>query len=183
MLPRHIANQLKDGKSVQAGQSHLSPQLSVSVYLSVALSKCPSFSGEFEACTILFSDVVTFTNICAACEPIDIVHMLNRMYSKFDRLTNVHDIYKVLTLMLSSSQEVYDGYCGAWNKYLWMRLLKTIIFKQGNYCVEAEMHFVLNEVVAAITVQNSFHHLPLVLIQTFPCIVFILWSKMDLNPA
>uniref|UniRef100_A0A4W6EXE2 guanylate cyclase n=1 Tax=Lates calcarifer TaxID=8187 RepID=A0A4W6EXE2_LATCA len=72
MLPRHIANQLKDGKSVKA--------------------------GEFDVCTILFSDVVTFTNICAACEPIDIVHMLNSMYSKFDRLTNVHDVYKVETI-------------------------------------------------------------------------------------
>ncbi|XP_026158067.1 guanylate cyclase soluble subunit beta-2 [Mastacembelus armatus] len=72
MLPRHIANQLKDGKSVEA--------------------------GEFEVCTVLFSDVVTFTNICAICEPIHIVHMLNSMYSKFDRLTNVHDIYKVETI-------------------------------------------------------------------------------------
>ncbi|XP_045911398.1 guanylate cyclase soluble subunit beta-2-like isoform X1 [Micropterus dolomieu] len=72
MLPRHIANQLKDGKSVKA--------------------------GEFEVCTILFSDVVTFTNICAACEPIQIVHMLNSMYSKFDRLTTVHDVYKVETI-------------------------------------------------------------------------------------
>ncbi|CAJ1087129.1 LOW QUALITY PROTEIN: guanylate cyclase soluble subunit beta-2-like [Xyrichtys novacula] len=72
MLPRHIANQLKDGKSVEA--------------------------GEFEVCTILFSDVVTFTNICAACEPIHIVHMLNSMYSKFDRLTSIHDIYKVETI-------------------------------------------------------------------------------------
>ncbi|XP_074482583.1 guanylate cyclase soluble subunit beta-2 [Sebastes fasciatus] len=72
MLPRHIANQLKDGKSVKA--------------------------GEFEVCTILFSDVVTFTSICAACEPIHIVHMLNSMYSKFDRLTNIHDIYKVETI-------------------------------------------------------------------------------------
>ncbi|XP_023282704.1 guanylate cyclase soluble subunit beta-2-like [Seriola lalandi dorsalis] len=72
MLPRHIANQLKDGKSVKA--------------------------GEFEVCTILFSDVVTFTNICAACEPIHVVHMLNSMYSKFDRLTNIHDIYKVETI-------------------------------------------------------------------------------------
>uniref|UniRef100_A0A3B4APZ5 guanylate cyclase n=1 Tax=Periophthalmus magnuspinnatus TaxID=409849 RepID=A0A3B4APZ5_9GOBI len=72
MLPRHIANQLKDGKSVEA--------------------------GEFEVCTILFSDVVTFTNICSACEPIQIVHMLNSMYSKFDRLTSVHDVYKVETI-------------------------------------------------------------------------------------
>uniref|UniRef100_A0A665UJ65 guanylate cyclase n=1 Tax=Echeneis naucrates TaxID=173247 RepID=A0A665UJ65_ECHNA len=68
MLPRHIANQLKDGKR------------------------------EFEVCTILFSDVVTFTNICASCEPIAVVHMLNSMYSKFDQLTSVHDVYKVETI-------------------------------------------------------------------------------------
>ncbi|KAL4656927.1 guanylate cyclase soluble subunit beta-2-like [Arapaima gigas] len=72
MLPQHVANQLKEGKKVEA--------------------------GEFEVCTILFSDVVTFTNICAACEPIQIVNMLNSMYSKFDQLTNVHDVYKVETI-------------------------------------------------------------------------------------
>ncbi|KYO34367.1 hypothetical protein Y1Q_0007638 [Alligator mississippiensis] len=72
MLPKHVANQLKEGKKVE--------------------------SGEFNSCTILFSDVVTFTNICAACEPIQIVNMLNSMYSKFDRLTNVHEVYKVETI-------------------------------------------------------------------------------------
>ncbi|XP_031217329.1 guanylate cyclase soluble subunit beta-2 isoform X1 [Mastomys coucha] len=72
MLPEHVANQLKEGRKVAA--------------------------GEFETCTILFSDVVTFTNICAACEPIQIVNMLNSMYSKFDRLTNVHEVYKVETI-------------------------------------------------------------------------------------
>lgn len=51
--------------------------------------------GEFKECTILFSDVVTFTNICSECDPIQIVNMLNSMYSKFDRLTSVHDVYKV----------------------------------------------------------------------------------------
>ena len=52
-------------------------------------------AGEFKTCTILFSDVVTFTNICAACKPIQIVNMLNSMYSKLDRLTSVHEVYKV----------------------------------------------------------------------------------------
>ena len=60
--------------------------------------------GEFKECTILFSDVVTFTNICSMCEPIQIVLMLNSMYLRFDRLTTVHNVYKVhttdLTLML-----------------------------------------------------------------------------------
>ncbi|GCB79640.1 hypothetical protein scyTo_0016016 [Scyliorhinus torazame] len=72
MLPEHVANQLKEGKKVEA--------------------------GDFKECTILFSDVVTFTNICAACEPIQIVHMLNSMYSQFDRITTVHDVYKVETI-------------------------------------------------------------------------------------
>ncbi|XP_073439441.1 guanylate cyclase soluble subunit beta-2-like [Dendrobates tinctorius] len=72
MLPQHVANQLKEGKKVQA--------------------------GEFPTCTILFSDVVTFTNICSACEPIQIVNMLNAMYSRFDHLTSVHDVYKVETI-------------------------------------------------------------------------------------
>ncbi|XP_044914423.1 guanylate cyclase soluble subunit beta-2-like [Felis catus] len=72
MLPEHVANQLKEGKKVAA--------------------------GEFKTCTILFSDVVTFTNICAACQPIQIVTMLNSMYSKFDRLTSVHEVYKVETI-------------------------------------------------------------------------------------
>ncbi|KAF4025610.1 hypothetical protein G4228_017704 [Cervus hanglu yarkandensis] len=72
MLPEHVANQLKEGRKVA--------------------------TGEFKTCTILFSDMVTFTNICAACEPIQIVNMLNSMYSKFDRLTSVHEVYKVETI-------------------------------------------------------------------------------------
>ncbi|KAM9439599.1 guanylate cyclase soluble subunit beta-2-like [Clarias gariepinus] len=72
MLPKHVANQLKEGKRVEA--------------------------GEFKECTVLFSDVVTFTNICSQCEPIQIVNMLNSMYLKFDRLTTVHNVYKVETI-------------------------------------------------------------------------------------
>ncbi|MBN3324585.1 GCYB2 cyclase, partial [Atractosteus spatula] len=72
MLPKHVANQLKEGKKVEA--------------------------GEFKECTVLFSDVVTFTTICSECEPIQIVFMLNSMYLKFDRLTTVHDVYKVETI-------------------------------------------------------------------------------------
>lgn len=52
-------------------------------------------SEKFEGATILFSDIVTFTNIAAAVQPIDIVKMLNSLYSTFDQLTNVHNVYKV----------------------------------------------------------------------------------------
>lgn len=76
----------------------------------MATTDIVSVAGEFETCTILFSDVVTFTNICAVCEPIQIVNMLNSMYSKFDRLTSVHEVYKVsvcvwCSLLLEAGQE------------------------------------------------------------------------------
>eukprot|EP00057_Strongylocentrotus_purpuratus_P014976 XP_011669450.1 PREDICTED: guanylate cyclase soluble subunit beta-2 isoform X1 [Strongylocentrotus purpuratus] len=72
MLPRQVADQLREGKKVEA--------------------------GEFEMVTILFSDIVSFTNICAECRPIDIVNMLNALYTRFDKLTTVHDVYKVETI-------------------------------------------------------------------------------------
>ena len=45
--------------------------------------------------TILFSDIVTFTKIAAAVQPMQVVGMLNELYSKFDHLTSVHGVYKV----------------------------------------------------------------------------------------
>ena len=46
--------------------------------------------------TILFSDIVTFTNIAAAVQPEDIVNMLNELYSKFDSASDANNVYKVI---------------------------------------------------------------------------------------
>ncbi|XP_046569189.1 guanylate cyclase soluble subunit beta-2-like [Haliotis rubra] len=72
MLPQKVANQLKNGRQVEA--------------------------EKFDQVTILFSDIVTFTNIAAACTPLDIVNMLNTLYHRFDKSTNDHDVYKVETI-------------------------------------------------------------------------------------
>uniref|UniRef100_A0A8C0JD53 guanylate cyclase n=1 Tax=Chelonoidis abingdonii TaxID=106734 RepID=A0A8C0JD53_CHEAB len=115
MLPKHVANLLKEGKKVEAGTGfsssltlfrfnyllispHTDSNNSGCIYKEICISYLISPTGEFNSCTILFSDIVTFTNICSACEPIQIVNMLNSMYSKFDRLTSVHNVYKVETI-------------------------------------------------------------------------------------
>ncbi|XP_059145420.1 guanylate cyclase soluble subunit beta-2-like [Physella acuta] len=72
MLPRKVADALTHGQKVEA--------------------------EKFDQVTILFSDIVTFTNIAAACSPMDIVNMLNDMYQRFDARTSQHNVYKVETI-------------------------------------------------------------------------------------
>lgn len=52
----------------------------------------------FDSVSILFSDVVTFTEICSRITPMEVVSMLNAMYSIFDKLTERNNVYKVETI-------------------------------------------------------------------------------------
>lgn len=49
----------------------------------------------FDSVSILFSDIVTFTEICSRITPMEVVSMLNAMYSIFDELTERNEVYKV----------------------------------------------------------------------------------------
>ena len=72
LLPKSIANDLKFGKRI-------APE-------------------SFEAVTIFFSDLVSFTRISAAGTPMDVVKMLNLMYTVFDDIATKYDVYKVATI-------------------------------------------------------------------------------------
>ncbi|KAE9416454.1 hypothetical protein Angca_003586, partial [Angiostrongylus cantonensis] len=72
LMPASIADALRQGKTVEA--------------------------SEFSDCTLLFTDIVTFTNICAQCTPYDVVTLLNDLYLRFDRLIGLHEVYKVETI-------------------------------------------------------------------------------------
>lgn len=54
-----------------------------------------SFPEKFDVVTILFSDIVTFTTIAAAVQPMEVVDLLNDLFQRFDTLTNMHGVYKV----------------------------------------------------------------------------------------
>lgn len=65
-----VANQLKAGKTV--------------------------VPESFSEVTILFSDVVSFTTLAAKSTPLQVVELLNSLYTMIDGLIELYDVYKAL---------------------------------------------------------------------------------------
>jgi len=57
-----------------------------------------NFCEQFPTVTILFSDIVSYTNLVAGMSPLEVVNMLNDLYFLFDNLVEKHNVYKVETI-------------------------------------------------------------------------------------
>ena len=72
MIPQAVAEELKNGKMVNA--------------------------EEFDGVTIFFSDIVGFTTLAGDSSPMQIVELLNNLYTEFDEVLDHFDVYKVETI-------------------------------------------------------------------------------------
>jgi len=53
---------------------------------------------KYDNVSILFSDIVGFTNISSMAHPTEVMDMLNHLFSLFDKLVEKHGVYKLETI-------------------------------------------------------------------------------------
>ncbi len=57
-----------------------------------------SIADHFEEVTVLFADIVGFTQLSAHISPTELVNNLNQIFSSFDQLADRHDLEKIKTI-------------------------------------------------------------------------------------
>merc|ERR1712188_84645 len=68
-------------------------------HIAKALAEGRRVEPEHHECvTVFFSDIVGFTNISSSLNPVKVSEMLDRLYTQFDTLVSMHDIFKVETI-------------------------------------------------------------------------------------
>uniref|UniRef100_A0A668A4S1 Adenylate cyclase type 3 n=1 Tax=Myripristis murdjan TaxID=586833 RepID=A0A668A4S1_9TELE len=87
ILPKHIADEMLQGMKKQANQSEVQQQQFNTMYM-----------YRHENVSILFADIVGFTQLSSACSAQELVKLLNELFARFDKLAAKHHQLRIKIL-------------------------------------------------------------------------------------
>ncbi|KAG2431110.1 hypothetical protein HXX76_009640 [Chlamydomonas incerta] len=130
IFPRHILEYLtlREGDAPQASSRALSTARGSScatpahaaprsvdrfgIGEAASVERLASLATSHACVTILFTDIVGFTDMCSAATPYEVMCFLNSLYSRFDGLVDIYKVYKVETIgdcyMVAGGLVAYD---------------------------------------------------------------------------
>ncbi|XP_058469910.1 adenylate cyclase type 3-like [Solea solea] len=79
ILPKHIADEMLQGMKNQANEKEVQQQQFNTMYM-----------YRHENVSILFADIVGFTQLSSACSAQELVKLLNELFARFDKLADLH---------------------------------------------------------------------------------------------
>lgn len=103
LLERNLAYQtMQDYLAKLEIEQQKSQKLLINILPEVIAERLKKEEGiiadEFAAVTVMFADIVGFTQLSASISPKALVHLLNDIFSKFDRLAQNHGLEKIKTI-------------------------------------------------------------------------------------
>ena len=99
---RNLQQELEEkNKSLQI-EKEKSDRLLLNILPAAVAEKLRQYQGslaeQFDEVTILFADIVGFTQLSSGMRPIELVALLNQIFSTFDRLADRHGLEKIKTI-------------------------------------------------------------------------------------
>ncbi|XP_044185747.1 adenylate cyclase type 3-like [Thunnus albacares] len=87
ILPKHIADEMLQGMKNEANQKEVQQQQFNTMYM-----------YRHENVSILFADIVGFTQLSSACSAQELVKLLNELFARFDKLADQHHQLRIKIL-------------------------------------------------------------------------------------
>lgn len=113
-------------KKLASAEIKKTDKLLLQMIPSTALSRLQnniSYTETLKDVTILFADIVGFTNWCSNRSSEDIITMLYRVFKRFDKKCIFHDVYKVCTI---GDCYVVIGYVGKNERDPWLECMNVV---------------------------------------------------------